>query len=211
MIKNTLFWVKNLKYVHLPAKFVDNNTIREYNEIIQAIKSDINIKLTYPINRNVSKFGGEVLYSIIRKSKPKTVIETGIANGLSTRLILSALNKNEQGKLISVDINNDVGGFLKGFDTSRWVCKIGKPREGFLSALSMVDGLDIFMHDSAHSYENMLFEYREAFKKLTQYGIVMSDDVNANSAFIEFSKEIHATPYIIPSRWKSFGILYNGR
>ena len=208
MIKNTLFWVKNLKYVHLPAKFADNSTIREYNEAIQAIRSDKNVKLSYPINRNISKFGGEVLYSIIRKTKPRIVIETGIANGLSTRLILSALNKNEQGKLISVDINNDAGGLLNCFNTSRWICKIGKPKEGLMGALNMVDELDIFIHDSDHSYENMLFEYQNAYKKIARGGLLLSDDVNANNAFLDFSKEHNLHPYIIPSKWKSFGILY---
>ena len=70
MIKNTWFWVKNLKYVHLPSKFVDSDTLIEYNEVINGIKADTKIRLIYPSNRNISRFGGETLYSIVRKTKP---------------------------------------------------------------------------------------------------------------------------------------------
>lgn len=37
--------------------------------------------------------GGERLYSLIRKEEPEIVIETGVANGFSSTVILSALEK----------------------------------------------------------------------------------------------------------------------
>lgn len=46
---------------------------------------------------------GERLYSLIRSEKPETVVETGVANGFSSTVILSALQKNGHGTLISVD------------------------------------------------------------------------------------------------------------
>jgi hypothetical protein len=44
-----------------------------------------------------------LLYSVIRLTKPETVVETGVANGFSTLAILMALEKNEVGELYSVD------------------------------------------------------------------------------------------------------------
>ncbi|MFO8109943.1 MAG: hypothetical protein R6U17_05410 [Thermoplasmata archaeon] len=44
------------------------------------------------------------LYSLIRKNKPSTVIETGVCNGMSSAAILKALEDNDRGMLYSVDL-----------------------------------------------------------------------------------------------------------
>lgn len=46
---------------------------------------------------------GEKLYSLIRAQKPEMVVETGVANGFSSTVILSALRENGSGTLVSVD------------------------------------------------------------------------------------------------------------
>lgn len=45
----------------------------------------------------------EVLWAIVRSSRPWLVVETGVCNGFSTPVILEALNRNGEGRLISVD------------------------------------------------------------------------------------------------------------
>lgn len=42
-------------------------------------------------------------YSLIRKRKPETLVETGVYNGISTTAILFALEKNDSGRLYSID------------------------------------------------------------------------------------------------------------
>jgi len=44
------------------------------------------------------------------------------------------------------------------------------------------------MHDSEHPYECMIFEYEEAWKYLKSGGLLVSDDINWNSVFGDFSK-----------------------
>ena len=46
------------------------------------------------------------LYLLVRKYKPKVILETGVANGISTYFILKALHLNGSGKLISIDYPN---------------------------------------------------------------------------------------------------------
>ena len=51
---------------------------------------------------------GKWLYCSVRALKPLKVIETGIAHGSSSWVILNALNKNQRGTLFSLDLpNND--------------------------------------------------------------------------------------------------------
>jgi predicted O-methyltransferase YrrM len=52
----------------------------------------------------VSPLEGPIIYTIIRCLKPRIVIETGVANGASSTFILSALEKNNLGKLYSIDL-----------------------------------------------------------------------------------------------------------
>jgi hypothetical protein len=51
----------------------------------------------------------------------------------------------------------------------------------------MLGSIDIFIHDSEHSYENMMFEYMTAWDHLKEGGILLSDDTNLNKAFSDFS------------------------
>jgi len=49
---------------------------------------------------------GKALYVICRVMKPMTVVETGVAAGLSTSYMLYALEKNRRGELHSIDMPN---------------------------------------------------------------------------------------------------------
>jgi hypothetical protein len=54
----------------------------------------------------------------------------------------------------------------------------------------MLGSIDIFIHDSEHSYENMMFEYITAWHYLKEGGILLSDDTNLNKAFSDFSARV---------------------
>ena len=47
-----------------------------------------------------------ILYLLVRKYRPSLVVETGVAQGVSSRFILEALKDNGEGKLISIDLPN---------------------------------------------------------------------------------------------------------
>lgn len=146
-----------------------------------------------------------LLFSVIRKFKPLTIVETGVAQGVSSYVILKALQLNGQGKLISIDLpNRDPKGYryrngtLDGVYTpsvlmsgwlvpeelrKSWVLKLGRSSE----ILPALDGsVDMFLHDSEHSYENMMFEYNWAYSHLSKGGIITSDDIGWNRAFGDF-------------------------
>ena len=46
--------------------------------------------------------------------------------------------------------------------------------------------VDLFLHDSDHSYETMLFELEHAFPKLADGGLLLSDDTQLHTAWDDF-------------------------
>jgi predicted O-methyltransferase YrrM len=137
-------------------------------------------------------------YYLVRLHKPRIVVETGVWSGKSSWSILQALNDNQDGKLFSVDIGvkvfgsnrlpvSEIGGFVPNALRDRWDLIIGDSKLELPKLLNAIGSIDMFQHDSDHSYEYMQFEYRTALKALHVGGIISSDDVNQNSAFDEIT------------------------
>jgi predicted O-methyltransferase YrrM len=57
----------------------------------------------YPIDYSISESSRLFLYALCKIIKPKTIVETGVAYGLSTSYILQALYENKTGTLYSID------------------------------------------------------------------------------------------------------------
>ena len=57
----------------------------------------------YPTDYSINSDSRKFLYHLCRILKPKNVIETGVAYGISSSYILQALEDNKFGKLYSID------------------------------------------------------------------------------------------------------------
>ncbi len=142
---------------------------------------------------------GKWMYCCIRVFKPATMIETGVAHGSSSWIILNAMHMNGKGKLISIDLpNNDTNSAYNFRNTSpptgwrvpealrsRWSLRLGDARKLLPEALNELGQLDFFFHDSDHSYEHMKFEFETVLPFLTKEGLLLSDDVHKNTAYQE--------------------------
>jgi predicted O-methyltransferase YrrM len=129
------------------------------------------------------------LYLICRVIRPSTVVETGVNYGMSSAFILQALNVNGHGKLHSIDLpqfpNEDFIGALVPNDLkSRWQLHRGVSRR-LLPSLLVDRKIDLFVHDSLHTYWNMRREFELAWQHLRPGGVLISDDVGNNQAFDE--------------------------
>jgi predicted O-methyltransferase YrrM len=139
-------------------------------------------------------------YMAIRAFEPEIVVETGVANGVSSAHILLALQKNGRGALHSVGLNDPqylpvgkpLGWIVPEPLKSRWNLLIGDSRGLLPSLLAKLGTIDVFIHDSLHTYDHMLWEYRTAFPYLRPGGLLFSDDAAWNSAFPEFCQEVAA-------------------
>ena len=137
------------------------------------------------------------LYAVVRALKPAVIVETGVASGMSSAHILRALAANGSGTLHSIDLPNvQQGSVLPQGRTSGWIVPpslrgpwrlhIGDTRELLPALLGSLDRVDLFLHDSDHSYESMSFEFEQAYPKLAPGGLLMSDDVHLHTAWRDF-------------------------
>lgn len=139
-------------------------------------------------------------YMAIRAFQPDTIVETGVANGVSSAHILLALQKNERGTLHSIGLNDpqylplgkSLGWIVPEALKSRWNLLVGDSRDLLPSLLAKLGTVDVFVHDSLHTYDHMLWEFRTAEPHLRPGGLLISDDAAWNSAFPEFCREVAA-------------------
>ena len=72
-----------------------------------------------------------------------------------------------QGKGGAVVPSDRTSGWLIPQDLRQnWSLKLGKSQDKLPSLLKQLDKIDMFIHDSEHSLENQLFEFRLAFQYL---------------------------------------------
>ena len=141
-----------------------------------------------------------VQYAAIRAFEPDVVVETGVANGVSSVYLLSALQANDRGTLYSIGLDDpeylpagkSLGWMVTEGLRSRWRLMVGDARDLLPKLLSDVASIDVFIHDSLHTYEHMFWEYQSAYPHLREGGLLVSDDAMWNSAFREFARETGA-------------------
>lgn len=135
-------------------------------------------------------------YLACRLIKPKTVVETGVAYGISSAFILAAMEENGRGELHSVDLpplrrgaRRFHGIAVPEESKRRWNFHRGSSRRILPSLLRQLGTVDLFLHDSLHTRRNMLFEFEAVWPALRPGGILLADDVERNGAFGELKKK----------------------
>jgi len=178
-----------------------------------------------PLFREINGLAGMpmhpiIYYALVRVMQPDLVVETGVCDGFSSRFLLLAMERNRRGMLHSIDLpNQDVeldrtgnrqrdimpsgreAGWLVPADLrSRWRLHLGDTRDLLPKLLPALDPIDVFIHDSLHTYDHMLFEYRTAWPHLRSGGILLSDDTDWNQAFPEFAASVRCAPIMFNFR-----------
>ncbi|MDE1822447.1 MAG: class I SAM-dependent methyltransferase [Euryarchaeota archaeon] len=154
---------------------------------------------------------GPVLYAVTRALRPTVVLETGVANGSSTYYFLSAMKANGKGTLHSIDLppgtdttseyhKADMTAIAQGHGSgwlvpaelrAPWTLHLGDTRKVLPKVLESTPKLDLFFHDSEHTYEAMTFEFNSAWPCLQPGGVLGSDDVGWNRSFFDFVAANH--------------------
>jgi predicted O-methyltransferase YrrM len=141
-----------------------------------------------------------IQYVVARAMAPEVILETGVANGVSTAYLLLALKRNEKGTLHSIEIGDPAylppgrspGWFVPEWLQARWKMHIGDSKMLLPEMLHQLGEIDLFIHDSLHTYEHMGFEFRAAYPHLRQGGVLLADDALWNPAFPEFAGEVES-------------------
>lgn len=131
------------------------------------------------------------LYLLCRALTPGLVVETGVANGLSSAYILQALAVNGSGVLHSIDLPlpsessaQQIGALVPQELRGRWRLHLGSSRR-LLPKIIRAHHIDVFVHDSLHTYRNMSREFGVVWPHLRTGGVLVSDDIEGNLAFSE--------------------------
>jgi predicted O-methyltransferase YrrM len=141
-------------------------------------------------------------YLMCRLREPTVVVETGVAYGVSSVFILRALEENGRGVLHSVDLPPLRREYEKFWGMAvdealndRWVLHRGVSARVLPRLLDELEIVDLFVHDSLHTYRNMRREFEKIWPHLRTGGALVADDVERNRAFGELRQKT-------PSLWR---------
>lgn len=155
-----------------------------------------------PADFDASEELAELCYCMVRLTEPSTVLETGVGRGVTSYYILRALEDNAKGHLYSIELpwpkrgyRDEVGKFVPASLWSRWTLLFGPGVREMKKILDSIGTIDMFIHDSAHTYLNQLAEYRIALTGMKTGGMLVSDGV-CNDAFLEASEQFGCQPIV---------------
>lgn len=167
---------------------------------------NLSIKQIEDIGDSMGVESGLLLYVLMRASHPEIVVETGVANGISSSFILKALDQNARGRLYSIDLHyregvsvplgKHLGWVIPEELRQRWNLILGESTKALPKLLSKLGSIDVFLHDSRHTYKTMMKEYSIVWPHLKDGGLLLSDDVICNDAFLDFADRIKQKPII---------------
>lgn len=142
-------------------------------------------------------------FAVCRLLRPRIVLETGVGAGVTSWAILQGLAENKFGHLHSIDLPTprstgliEIGYLVPKDLRGRWTKHFGPSRAILPKLVCEMQPLDLFVHDSRHSYHNQKMEYTTVWPYLKAGGILISDDVRTD-ALLEVSEHWKINPIII--------------
>jgi predicted O-methyltransferase YrrM len=178
----------------------------EYERVVESLWTP-----TRDPDELISFYGGRdallrLVGAIVKLTQPRVVVETGVALGLTTATMLRAMEENGIGHLYSIDLpgvrygpDRPVGQWVPAELRHRWTLKLGDSRRLLAPLVAEVAPIDLFLHDSFHTYPSQRREYVTVWPHLRPGAILASDDVT-NPAFPEFAAEVGVEPYLVLGR-----------
>lgn len=175
---------------------IDPDRVRSYaKELVDdnELKRSLETRLQSRWDRKQRPLYGRRIgwYCITRLTTPSVIIETGVADGLGSSVLLRALQRNaaegRPGRLYACDIDTESG----------WIIPDELREAGFelligpsLDAITRVAGhdlVDLFIHDSDHRRIYEMAEYETVESRLAPRSVVLSDNAEVTDALEEWS------------------------
>ena len=159
-----------------------------------------------------------LLYLLIRASRPKRVVETGVGPGYSTSWILEALAANGAGELLSlgpgshVGRSNGVGPFTVGSLVppalrSRWTLVLGNTDSRFEDIVRPEHATDLVLVDRVLDVDRTRFELHHAWSSLAPHGLLLAHHIDANPAWDDLCRAQGLPPQLLDAGPPPMGAL----
>lgn len=153
------------------------------------------------------KMGGagalDLIYYLNEFTSAKNSLETGVAYGWSSLAALLSLQKRN-GTLYSSDMpylaqNGDkyVGCVVAEHLRPNWKLFRFADKESLPKIFAEQNEFDFMHYDSDKSYNGRMWAYPILWEKLRKGGILMSDDVSDNAAFMDYCLQNNLKPHIV--------------
>lgn len=144
------------------------------------------------------------VWGTVLHQRPSVVLETGVARGVTSRIVLEALNRNGHGHLWSIDLplknlRGQTGAAVPASHRKRWSYIEGSSRRRLPSLLRSLNRIDLFIHDSLHTARNTRFEMERAISVMRQGGVMIVDDISTHQGFVEFARDFPSLETVVCS------------
>jgi len=143
------------------------------------------------------------IWCLVAHVRPETVVETGVAHGLISRVILEGLHRNGNGRLWSVDLpavdpalHREIGIAVPQDLRSRWTYVEGTSRLRLPELIRGLQRVDLFIHDSLHTARNTCFELQTVWPALPSGGVAVVDDIDRSLGFSRFTERVAPAAWI---------------
>jgi predicted O-methyltransferase YrrM len=189
------------------SEILNEPALRGVEEGTRRLLADIRPDDPYLPRWAADSLMARLCYLACRLIEPQTVVETGVAYGVSSAYILTALRENARGTLYSVDLPP-----LRGKSDQFWGIAVDddlrtrwRPRRGTSASilprlLQETPAVDLFVHDSLHTHRNMRREFDTVWPHLREGALLIADDVERNRAFGELQQKAPALWRVVKDR-----------
>jgi hypothetical protein len=123
-------------------------------------------------------------YAIVRALQPDNVVETGTHLGLGSCVIAAALLRNGHGRVTTIDIDADSGFLIE----EPYASVIDRQIGSSVDELAAMSDVDMFLHDSLHTYEYESSELAAVEPNLRSDAIVLSDNAHDSAALSHWAE-----------------------
>jgi len=181
------------------SRFMEELALKLFAEAMRLRIAGLDPSTDIPAAYNADPVLARFCYAVCRALEPAVVVETGVAHGVTSAFILEALDLNGRGTLHSVDlpplgrdVDRMVGGLIPHELKKRWRLHRGVSERLLPTLLRELGSVDLFVHDSLHTYRNIRRELDIVTPSLARPSVVIADDAGGNAAFARWSASVDA-------------------
>lgn len=133
------------------------------------------------------------LFALVRLTRPRSLVESGVASGVSSTFILLGIKANSAGVLHSIDFpvfrkgsrGNESWAIPQGKSSgwavppglrSQWDLRVGRSEDLLGPLLSEIGTVDLYCHDSPVDLRHIDFEMKSLRKHLKPGSLVVADN-----------------------------------
>ena len=187
----------------IPSRLMLDQLHEGESEYLKAIsmRSGVNYGNSFDCEIGLASF----LYAYVLHVKPQVIVETGVANGITTNVLLAALAKSG-GVLHSFDIDPKTANVHP--KSPQWSFHLleGNTSQALDRIIGKLGKIDLWIHDSNHGFQWQNYEYQLALYSLSDAGLLVSDDIDSSTAWGLLRHTRHIEKYGIFDTRKMYGV-----